>query len=177
VKLIKRQPTAGRTLLEVGGGIGAIQIELLRAGVDHAVSIELTPTYEDVATELLREAGFVDRVDRRLMDFAEADAQVESADIVVLNRVVCCYPDMPKLAGAAARHAQGLLVLSFPKRTWWTRILLGLGNLGLRAARRQFHVFVHQRDRILAAAEQQGLRTSQVQPGLFWTVVALQRAA
>jgi hypothetical protein len=31
----------------VGGGIGVIQIELLRAGITRAVNIELTPTYEE----------------------------------------------------------------------------------------------------------------------------------
>jgi magnesium-protoporphyrin O-methyltransferase len=44
-----QQGIAGRTLLEVGGGIGAIQIELLRAGITRAVNIELTPTYEGAA--------------------------------------------------------------------------------------------------------------------------------
>jgi len=49
----------------VGGGIGAIEIDLLKAGVLRAVNVELTPTYEDAAGELLREVGFADRVERR----------------------------------------------------------------------------------------------------------------
>ena len=49
------------------------------------------------------------------MDFAEAALEVAAADIVILNRVVCCYPDMPKLVGAAADHTREVLVLSFPK--------------------------------------------------------------
>src|SRR5207247_1658949 len=92
--------------LEVGGGIGAIQLELLKAGAARAVSVELTPTYEDIARQLLDEAGLADRVERKVMDFAQAAAQVDSADVVVLNRVICCYPDMPRLAAAAADPAQ-----------------------------------------------------------------------
>ena len=103
-ELLKERGIVGRTLLEVGGGIGAIQIELLRAGISRAVNIELTPTYEEAAQALLREAGLEDRVERRVMDFAEATGEVEAADIVVMNRVICCYPDMPKLAGSAADH-------------------------------------------------------------------------
>jgi magnesium-protoporphyrin O-methyltransferase len=163
--------------LEVGGGIGAIQIELLRAGMNTAVNVELTPTYEDASTALLDEVGLLDRVERRLMDFADEANEVASADFVILNRVVCCYPDMPRLAGAAAEHTRGVLVLSFPKHTPWTRIALGLGNLILRLARRQFHVFLHEPERILATAEQHGLQPIRVQPGLFWTVAALQRVA
>src|ERR1700737_3859471 len=94
-EFLKEQGIGGRTLLEVGGGIGAIQIELLRAGITRAVNVELTPTYEEAAQALLREAGLGDRVERRVMDFAEAAGEVEAADIVVMNRVICCYPDMP----------------------------------------------------------------------------------
>jgi hypothetical protein len=43
VELLKLRGLRDRTLLEVGGGIGAIQIELLKAGLSRAVSVELTP--------------------------------------------------------------------------------------------------------------------------------------
>jgi len=89
VALLKERGVEGLTLLEVGGGIGAIQIELLKAGLTRAVSVELTPTYEESAAELLREAGFEDRVERRVMDFVNAGADIEAADIVVMNRVIC----------------------------------------------------------------------------------------
>ena len=128
VDFLKSQGVEGRTVLEVGGGIGAIQIELLKSGAAGAVSVELTPTYEEVASELVRELGLEGRVTRRVMDFAEANGQVEAADIVVMNRVICCYPDMPRLAGAAADHTTRLLVMSYPRRAWWTRIGFGIVN-------------------------------------------------
>ena len=109
VDFLKTQGVEGKTVLEVGGGIGAIQIELLKAGAARALSVELTPTYEEVAAGLLREAEVSARVERRVMDFAEAADQVDGADVVIMNRVICCYPDMPRLAGAAADHARQLL--------------------------------------------------------------------
>ena len=177
VELLKLRGLSDRTLLEVGGGIGAIQIELLKAGLARAVSVELTPTYEEVAAELLRETGLGDRVERRVTDFARSGAEVAAADIVVLNRVVCCYPDMPGLAGAAADHTRELLVMSFPRESWWTRLGLTVGNLALRLARRQFHVFLHPPERILATVERHGLRTVFNQLGLFWQVAAMERPA
>lgn len=176
VDFLKQQGVAGRSVLEVGGGVGAIQIELLQAGATRALSIELTATYEEAATDLLREAGLEGRVDRQVMDFAEANGTVPKADIVILNRVVCCYPDMPKLVGAAAEHSGEMLVMSFPRRTWWTRIALGAGNFGLRLARREFQVFLHPPQMILATSEQHGLRTVLDRPGVFWTVAAFHRA-
>jgi len=174
---VKRQGVEGRTVLEVGGGIGAIQIELLKAGAARAVSVELTPTYEEEATALLREAGLEERVERRVMDFAAAGAAVEGADIVIMNRVICCYPDMPRLAGAGSDHAREMLVMSFPKRTWWTRIAMLLGNTILRATRREFQIFLHPPKSILATSEQHGLRTVLNESGVLWTVAALRRAA
>ena len=175
VELLTLQGVAGLTLLEVGGGVGAVQIELLKAGVTHAVSIELTPTYEKAAGELLRSAGLEDRVERKVMDFVIAADEVEAADIVIMNRVLCCYPDMPKLAGAAAVHARQVLVLSFPRGTWWTRLSLSVANLVLRMTRRGFQVFVHRPERIQATAEHFGLKTTVNRAGVFWQMMALRR--
>lgn len=177
VDFVKGQGITGRTVLEVGGGIGAVQIELLKAGAARAVSVELTPTYEDVARDLLTEAGLADRVERRVMDFAQAAPEVESADVVVLNRVLCCYPDMPRLTGAAADHARQVLVMSYPRPSWWLRAGLGVGNMVLGLTRREFHTFVHQPAQIIATAKAHGLRPVLDQTGLMWTVAGLNRAS
>ena len=174
---LKTQGVEGRSVLEVGGGIGAIQIELLKAGAARAVSVELTPTYEEQAVELLRDAGLTDRVERKIMDFATAGAAVESADIVIMNRVICCYPDMPRLAGAASDHAREVLVMSFPRRTFWMRAGLGIANLMFRAMRREFHIFLHPPRHILATSQEHGLRTVLDDSGFLWTVAALRRTA
>jgi hypothetical protein len=177
VELLKGQGVEGKTLLEIGGGIGAIQIELLKAGMTRAVSVELTPTYEESAAELLRESGLDDRVERRVMDFVNAGPEVPVADIVVMNRVICCYADLPRLAGAAADHARGSLVMSFPKQRWWTRAILWMANAGMALTRRKFRIFVHPMAQILAIAEHHGLRLAVDRPGLFWQIAALQRDA
>jgi magnesium-protoporphyrin O-methyltransferase len=177
VDFLKKQGVEGRSVLEVGGGIGAIQIELLKAGAARAVSVELTPTYEDEAAALLREAGLADRVDRRVMDFAAAGETVPGADIVIMNRVICCYPDMPRLAGAASDHTRETLVMSFPKRTWWIVAGVAMANVMLRLTRREFQIFVHAPKQIFATSEKHGLRPVLDEAGFMWTVAALRRAA
>ena len=167
----------GKTLLEVGGGIGAIEIELLKAGMARAINVELTPTYEAAADELLVEAGLTDQVERMVMDFAQAEPEVETADVVVMNRVICCYPDMPKLAGVAANRTKGLLVMSFPNRRWWTRLGLTVANFGFRVIRLQFRVFLHPPELIQAAVLQHGFRTRFNERGLLWQVNAFERIA
>ncbi len=175
-EVVKSRGVEGRTVLEVGGGIGAIEIELLKAGALRTTNVELTPTYEGAAGELLLEEGLAGRVDRRVGDFVEAGDGVEAADFVVLNRVVCCYPDMPRLAAAAAEHARGTLVLSFPNDRWWTQLGLSVVNLAFRIFGIQFRVFLHKPERILAEAEGHGLQRRLNQRGFLWQVAALERA-
>jgi 2-polyprenyl-3-methyl-5-hydroxy-6-metoxy-1,4-benzoquinol methylase len=176
IELLKEQGVEGLTLLEVGGGIGAIQLELLKAGLASAVSVELTPTYEASAAELSREAGFEDRVQRKVMNLVDAGQEIAAADIVVMNRVICCYPDMPRLAGAAADRARGILVMSFPKERWWARVVVWMANVGMLIARREFRIFLHPMAEIIATGEHHGLRQAVDRPGVFWQVVALKRA-
>src|SRR5260370_17764759 len=98
---MRERGVEGKTLLEVGGGIGAIDIELLKAGMARAINVELTPTYEAAACELLAQAGFTDRVELRVMDFAEAGHDVENPAVFVLNRVIFGYPANPQLVAPA----------------------------------------------------------------------------
>lgn len=177
VDFLKKQGVEGQTVLEIGGGIGAIQIELLKAGASRATSIELTPTYEQVANELLSETGLSGRVERKVMDFAQAADQVEAADVVVMNRVLCCYHDMPRLAGAAADHARQTLVMTFPRPALWIRVGLGIGNGLLWVTRRHFHIFVHRPSEIIATSQRHGLHTVLNQNGFMWMLAALSRAA
>lgn len=173
--LLGERGVEGRTLLEVGGGIGAIQIELLKAGVTRATNVELTPTYEDAAAELVRVAGLTDRVERKVMDFAEGSSGLAPADFVVMNRVICCYPDMPKLAAAAAEQARMALVLSFPSNHWWTRLGMTVVNFGFRVFRVQFQVYLHSPSAILATIERHGFTTRFNKRGLIWQLAALER--
>jgi magnesium-protoporphyrin O-methyltransferase len=176
VDLIKTRGVEGLTLLEIGGGIGAIQLELLKAGLARAISVELTSSYEASAAELLSEAGFEDRVERKVMDFADAASEVAAADIVVMNRVVCCYPDLPRLESAAADHARQLLVMSFPKERWWTKVLVWMANVGMAMTRREFRIFLHPVAQIAAIGKAHGLERSVTRAGAFWEIAMLKRA-
>lgn len=165
----------GESVLEVGGGIGAIEIELLEAGAARVTNIELAATYEDTARALLAERGLSERADRRVGDFvAEADA-VEPHDVVVMHRVVCCYPDMPALVGAAATKAQRALAMTYPRDSWWTRLFASLVNVYMRLRGRAFRTFIHSPAGIRAAARAQGLRPTLESGGLLWQVVAFER--
>jgi 2-polyprenyl-3-methyl-5-hydroxy-6-metoxy-1,4-benzoquinol methylase len=177
VELIRPRVIAKQTLLEIGGGIGAIQLELLRDGAAVATNVELSPAYEPYAAELLSENGLSERVTRVVLDFAAQSAEVEAADVVVLNRVVCCYPDYQGLVAAAADHTRRQLVLTFPRDAWWMRTGIGFVNLLQRVRRKTFRVHLHPPDAIVGAVTSRGLEQTDRTRDMIWELAAFQRSA
>ncbi len=167
----------GATVLEIGGGIGEVHLELLRRGAQQATNLEISTSYEEEAARLLAGSGLGDRVTRRFLDIATEPGGVEPADVVVLHRVVCCYPDYERLLSAAASHARQLLVFSHPPRTLVTRLSFGLENLVRRLRRNDFRAFVHPPRAMVAVVESQGMAVRYRHRGLSWTVMGFERPA
>lgn len=175
VEMVARGGVQGVTVLEIGGGVGEIQLELLRRGAASATNLELSPAYEAEAAALIEEGGFGGRVRRRLVDIATDPAGVEPADVVVLHRVVCCYPDVARLLGAAADHARTRLVFSHPPRNAVSRAVVATQNLMLRMGGRDFRTFAHSPDAMLAVLAEHGLRLTAAHRGRVWQVAAVSR--
>jgi 2-polyprenyl-3-methyl-5-hydroxy-6-metoxy-1,4-benzoquinol methylase len=165
----------GATVLEIGGGVGEIQLELLQRGAARAINLELSAAYEREAGRLVRDAGVEHRVERRLHDIAVDPDGVEQVDVVVLHRVVCCYPDYERLLTAAADHARQLLVFSHPPRNVISRALIGLQNVGFRLMGKDFRTFAHPPAAMLEVLERRGLRPAFVHRGVPWQVAGLER--
>src|SRR4029453_15287431 len=99
IEALKAEGVEGATLLDVGGGIGAIQHELLDAGIARATSVDASAPYLVAAREESDRRGHGGRVTYRHGDFVELAESVPPADIVTLDRVINVYPDWQRLAG------------------------------------------------------------------------------
>jgi magnesium-protoporphyrin O-methyltransferase len=175
VGFLEDRGIADATVLEVGGGIGEIEIELLKRGALRSVNLELSPAYDDEAHRLLAEAGFEGKAERRLHDIAVDPGGVQPADVVVLHRVVCCYPDYELLLTAAAGRARRLLVFSYPRRNAASRALVALQNVAFRLTRKQFRTFAHPPAEMLAVLQAGGLDATFAHRGIAWQVAGLER--
>jgi 2-polyprenyl-3-methyl-5-hydroxy-6-metoxy-1,4-benzoquinol methylase len=175
VEFVEARGVEGATVLEIGGGVGEIQLELLKRGAARTTNLELSPAYDGEAAALAREAGVADRMERQLHDLAMDPGGVAAADVVVLNRVVCCYPDYERLLGAAADHARRVLVFSHPPRNLLSRAVVGCQNLGFRLRRREFRTFAHPPAAMLAVLEARGLQVAYSRSGVPWYVEGLER--
>lgn len=175
VAFLEQHGIAGATVLEIGGGVGELQIELLKRGAARTLNLELSPAYDEEAASLLAEAGVEERAERRLHDLAADPDGVEPADVVVLHRVVCCYPDYERLLGAAAEHARRLLVFSYPPRNPVSRLIIAAENLLFRLRGIEFRSFVHPPRRMFTVVEQRGLRRGYAHHPLVWQIAGFER--
>jgi len=111
----------GHSVLDIGGGIGAIHHDILRAGARLVTDVDGSTAYLRAAQEEARRQGHLARISYRHGDFVRLAGQIEPADVVILLRVLCCYPDMPALVRASARRARRSYGVVYPRSTWWMR--------------------------------------------------------
>jgi 16S rRNA G966 N2-methylase RsmD len=176
VHLISARGVEGNEILEIGGGIGSLQLELLERGAARATNSELSPAYEREARALAREHGLEARVERRIVNAAEDPDAVPAADVVLLHRVVCCYPDYEALLAIAADKARRLLAFSYPPDVALARWANGVLNLWPRLRGCDFRGHVHPEHAMLEVVERQGFRATARERAGLWRIAILERA-
>jgi SAM-dependent methyltransferase len=166
---------SGATILEVGGGVGQVHADLLRRGAARAVNVELSPSWEAAAASMLGALGLTARVERRVGDFVADAEDLPEADVVLLHRVVCCYPDWPAMLAAATAKARRVVGLTLPVDRRASRVAIAAGNRLLQLQRRAFRAYVHPPAQVIAALGAAGLRTTADSSGPVWRTVVAER--
>lgn len=162
------------SVLEVGGGLGELQVALLESGLaSDVINIELATNWEASASELLAERKLSDRARRLQGDFVEVASKLPMVDVVIMHRVVCCYRDWSRLLTEACAKTRRLLVLTFPNRR--AGPLIAVENLYHRVRRRQFRAFVHSPAEMAALVVGSGFRIDYVHKTGFWRTVIWNR--
>jgi 2-polyprenyl-3-methyl-5-hydroxy-6-metoxy-1,4-benzoquinol methylase len=174
---LRRWPLEGRHLLDVGGGIGVISRELADTRLASATTVEASPAYLEVAR---REVGpkYGSRPTQFVLgDFAVVAGTLPDADVVTLDRVVCCYPDGEALLLAAAARTRQVLAFTYPRDRWYVRTMFAFGNFWLRLTGKKFRTFVHAPERMAAVLETSGLVRATQRKTLVWMLDLYHRSA
>ncbi len=157
------------TVLDVGAGIGALSFELLAAGAERATAVEAAPAYLAAAREEAARRHLADRLDLVQGDFVAIAGDLKPADLVALDRVVCCYPAYEPLLRAALERSRRFLAFSYPRDRWYVRAAVALENLGRALVRNPYRGFVHSALAMDAVLERHGLRRIQRRTTLKWS--------
>jgi 2-polyprenyl-3-methyl-5-hydroxy-6-metoxy-1,4-benzoquinol methylase len=165
---LRRCPLEGRHLLDVGGGIGVISCELADTRLASTTIVEASPAYLEIAR---REVGALSHSTQFVLgDFAVIAGTLPDADMVTLDRVVCCYPNVEALLVAAAARTQQVLAFTYPRNRWYVRTMFALANFWMRLTGKEFRAFVHAPERMAAILEAAGLARVTRHKTLVWTL-------
>ena len=177
VQALLAEGVEGLSLLDIGGGAGAIQHELLKHNVSSATNFEASKGNIEACRDEAERQGYGEAITHLHGDFAEIEGEVPPADIVTLERVISCYPDMEGLISPSCAKSGQLLGLVYPHEAWWVKLgIKYILNLGLKLSRNPFRVFLHPTVEVEKVVKSHGFERRFFQKVGPWQVVVYARA-
>ena len=170
IEALTARDIEGATVIDVGGGVGAIQLALLSSGAARVISVDASSAYLNAAREMAREQGVRSRISYVHGNFTEVVDRLDDAEVVTLDRVICCYDDMPGLVDASARRARRLYGLVYPRDRWWTRRFIDASNAFLRLAKNPMRTFLHAPEEVASRLAAHGFDRVFSNHSAFWNV-------
>lgn len=177
IEALREAGVTGATVLDIGAGVGVVGLELLGAGAVHLTDVDAAGPYITAARDEARRRGLEERTRFVHADFVTVADDVEPADVVTLDRVVCCYGDWRALVDASAARSRRLYGMVYPRERWWNRLIVGVGNLVNRLSGRRFRFYIHPERELDARVRGHGFRPLTHERGIAWQTVVYERMA
>jgi predicted RNA methylase len=175
IDVIRTHGVEGAVVLDIGAGVGAVHVALLEAGAASAVDVDASREYLATAKEEAERRGLGDRVTYHYGDVVQLQDQVPAAEIVTLDSVICCYPDLEALLQVATRSDPRLVGLTYPRDVWWMRTYMRLYNLVQAVRRIRARYFIHRHDAVERWMTSAGYLTAHEGGTREWRVVVYAR--
>lgn len=175
IDALKALGVEGMTLLDIGGGFGAIQHELLKTGLSYAESVEAATAYLKAAKEESKRRDLEGQIRFYHGDFVQLAPEIPPADIVTLDRVICCYHDMPAQVKLSLERSRKLYGLVYPRDIWRMKFVAKIQNFILRMRRNPFRLFIHATEKVDALVRSHGFEQYYYKNTFLWQVVIYSR--
>src|SRR4030095_11884754 len=157
------------TLLDIGGGLGTLSLELLDAGFSRAVVVDASSAYVAAASDEAPRRGRSASTDFRHGDFLLLAGKLAPSNVVILDRVVCCYPSYGPLLKQALPLAQTAFAMSYPRDRWFVRAGIWFENAMRRRRGNPFRTFVHPPSAMMGIIERAASRPASRQLTMAWS--------
>jgi magnesium-protoporphyrin O-methyltransferase len=175
VEALREQGVEGSLLLDIGGGLGAIQHELLESGVSHATHVDGSSAYIEGAKEEAERRGIDEQIEWHHGNFVDIAPELDPVDIVTLDRVICCYDDMQGLVGSSVKLAERYYGIVLPRDLWWARIGFKVMNFVQGLMGNPFRAFVHPMEQVEKLIANAGFERVFARNSIFWQVAVYAR--
>jgi len=175
VNALKKLPLQDRSLLDIGGGVGEIPFELDKKGIDQISHVDLSTAYSNAFFSEVKKRDMTDRVKRYQGDFVDLHDQLEPADVVTLDKVICCYEDYKHLVDYSSAKAQKWYAYTVPRDVWWVKAVQQLGVLIQKIRRDPFRPYVHSTQKIEERLQRAGFKKIHQSYQLQWMTSVFER--
>jgi 2-polyprenyl-3-methyl-5-hydroxy-6-metoxy-1,4-benzoquinol methylase len=173
---LARGGVEGRSVLDIGGGVGAVHQQLLDRGAASVTDVDASRPYLEAARSEAERKGVTDRVRFEYGDFVAMASTIQEADLVALDRVVCCYGDVEALVGQAAERTRRRMAITIPPHAWPIRAFITVGNAWYRLTRNAYRAYAHPHERVIAAARSGGLELARPAEKVgMWRLLVFER--
>jgi len=163
------------SLLDIGGGIGTIHHELLKDVASEATHVDASSAYLKVATQEAERLGHKEQVKFIHADFTDVATDLPQVDVVTLDRVVCCYPNMHELLKAASSKSMKAIVMTYPREVWYIKAVMAVMNFFQHLRNDPFRVFVHPIQEMESLLNSQGLERVATRRLFVWEMSLYRR--
>jgi magnesium-protoporphyrin O-methyltransferase len=165
----------GKSILDIGGGVGAITFELFKRGIDTAQHVDISKAYSIVFQEEAENRGLRQRIQCFSGDFVRLHNEIHGSDIVVLDKVICCYQHFEPLVRLASEKAGTWIAFSVPRDVWWVRIYDAFENKFRAWKGKPFPTYVHSTRRIDEILREEGFLPFHNSHNREWLIAVYQR--
>ncbi len=175
IDAIREAGIGGMTLLDIGGGVGVIRHELLNAGLSSAISVEGSLASLEAAKQEGERQGHKDQSGYLHGDFVDLANEIPPVNIVTLDKVICCYPDMQQLVQLSAERAGKIYGVVYPIDAWWMKVGVRLHNLVRKWQRNPFRAYIHPTRAIESLIQKSGLKPYFTKKSFPWYIAVYHR--
>ncbi len=176
IEALQAEDIQGLSLLDIGGGVGGLQHALLNSGVRNAINVEAASAYLEACKVEAERQGHATAIDHMQGNFVEIAEDVPAADIVTLDRVICCYHDMPNLVGLSAKKATRFYGVVYPRDIWFLKLIVQIYyNFRHWINRNSMRVFIHPTEAVEALLRENGFSRHFHRNMGVWQVAVFKR--
>jgi magnesium-protoporphyrin O-methyltransferase len=143
IDIVSKDALEGKHLLDIGSGVGKLHLSLLRSGASSATAIDMSEEMLEHAKRFAHNYGIEDKISYRLGDFLSMADSIPDSDITMLDKVICCYEDLPGLLSASAGKTRSTLALTFPADNFMMRTIFTLQIAAAVVFRAGFRPYWH----------------------------------
>lgn len=174
---VRRVRNGSSSILDIGCGVGALHLTLLREGATRATGVDISEKMIESARTLSEEFGLSDKTTYIHGDFVAQANEIGKSDVTMLDKVVCCYEDLDSLLRLSLGKTRRVYALTHPRDTLFIKtgywIQIGIAKL----FRMSFHPFWHDWNAMHRQIEDQGFEAVSHNSTIFWQAVVFRRTA